>query len=214
MDFKEKMIQAAQKNAINNIGGMKIKMLEEQLGDHDRSVQTQNAEGGAAGPKKFNLKDKMAELAARDRVEMDKPVIDPYTVKIRKFGNEMTEADLEGLMSKFGPIRRVKIPMDEHQQNKGIGFVTFATTEACTQAAEDGFIKYDFYELPIERATQSKAEMERRTTRGGRGGGGDRRGGMGGDRFGDRDRGEGGGRGGYRERRDDNGGDSFIQRRN
>ena len=56
-------------------------------------------------------------------------------------------------MSKFGPIRRVKIPMDEFQQNKGIGFVTFVTTEACTQAAEDGFIKYDFYELPIERAT-------------------------------------------------------------
>ena len=29
MDFKEKMIQAAQKNAINNIGGVKIKQLEE-----------------------------------------------------------------------------------------------------------------------------------------------------------------------------------------
>jgi len=95
----------------------------------------------------------MAALAERDRIEGDKPVIDPYTVKIRKFGNEMTEQDLEGIMSKFGAIRRVKIPMDEHGQNKGIGFVTFAQTEACTQAAEDGFIKYDFYELPIERAT-------------------------------------------------------------
>ena len=128
-------------------------MLEEQLGDHDRGVQQANADGANLGPKKFNLKEKMAMLAARDREEGDKPVIDPYTVKIRKFGNEMTELELEDVMSKYGPIRRVKIPMDEFQQNKGIGFVTFATIEACTQAAEDGFIKYDFYELPIERAT-------------------------------------------------------------
>jgi len=153
MDFKEKMVQAAQDSAFKNIGGVKIKMLKEQLEDHDRNVITANTEGANAGPKKFNLKDKMAALAARDRLEGDIPVIDPYTVKIRKFGNEMTEMELESVMSKFGPIRRVKIPMDENMQNKGIGFVTFATVESCTQAAEDGFIKYDFYELPIERAT-------------------------------------------------------------
>jgi RNA recognition motif-containing protein len=65
-------------------------------------------------------------MKKRDEEENEKPVVDPYTVKVRKLNNEVTERDLQELLAQFGEIVRVKIPMDEERgTNKGIGFVTF-----------------------------------------------------------------------------------------
>ena len=144
-------------------------------------------------------------MKKKDEEEDQKPVVDPYTVKIRKLNNEVTEEDLRTLLAPFGEITRVKIPMDEERgTNKGIGFVTFKSQVSTSDAVKEGYVKYDFYELPVEPATQSKGRMDRmgdgRGDRGGFGGGerGGFRGGRGGGDRGDRgDR--GGDRGGYRQ---------------
>jgi hypothetical protein len=97
--------------------------------------------------------------------------------------------------------------MDEERgTNKGIGFVTFKMASSATAAVDEGYVKFEYYELPVERATQSKARMEQRSQGGGRGGFGDgeRRGGFG-DRGG-RGGGDRGGRGGYGGDRDGGGG--------
>ena len=139
-------------------------------------------------------------MKKKDEEEDNKPVVDPYTVKIRKLNNEVTEDDLRSLLAPFGEITRVKIPMDEERKvNKGIGFVTFKSQVSTSDAVKEGYVKYDFYELPVEPATQSKGRMDRMNEgRGDRGGerGGFRGGRGGGDRG---DRGDrGGDRGGYR----------------
>lgn len=75
-------------------------------------------------------------------------------MKVRKLNQEVTEKDLAEAMSQFGEIQRVKIPMDEERGlNKGIGFVTFKSSESATLACDEGHVKFDFYELPVERAT-------------------------------------------------------------
>jgi nucleolin len=115
-----------------------------------------------------------------------KPVVDPYTVKVRKLNHEVTEDDLLNLLGPFGEITRVKIPMDEERgTNKGIGFVTFKSMSSATEAIAEGYVKFDFFELPVEPATQSKGRMDRMGGGGDRGGGGrGGRGGFGGDREG------------------------------
>ena len=101
-------------------------------------------------------------LKKKDEEEDNKPVVDPYTVKIRKINNEVTEKDLMELLGPYGEITRTKIPMDEERNtNKGIGFVTFKNMSSATNAVNDGYVKFDFYELPVEPATQSKGRMER-----------------------------------------------------
>lgn len=72
----------------------------------------------------------------------------------------MTEAELLEMMQKFGEVTRVKIPRDENNQSKGIAFATFKDPADCTKVAEEGFVRYDFYELPVERATMSKQRRE------------------------------------------------------
>ena len=63
------------------------------------------------------------------------PEIDPYTVKIRRLPNEVTENDLNQIFSIFGEVARCKIPMDlDKNCNKGIGFITFTTIDACSAA--------------------------------------------------------------------------------
>ena len=108
--------------------------------------------------------------------------------------NEIKEEDLTELLQRFGEITRVKIPMNEDERtNKGIGFVTFKNSLAATAAIEEGYVKFEYYELPVERATQSKARMDRQNERrGGRGGFDGERGGRGGyrDRGGNREDGE------------------------
>jgi RNA recognition motif-containing protein len=105
-------------------------------------------------------------LKKKDEEEDSKPVVDPHTVKIRKLNKEVTEEDLKALLSVFGEISRVKIPMDEEKNvNKGIGFVTFKTTQSASDAVKEGYVKYDFYELPVEVATQSKGRMEKQQER-------------------------------------------------
>jgi len=96
----------------------------------------------------------MAELKAKEEEEGEKKVIDPYTVKVRKFPSEVTEYDLRLLFEQYGSINRVKVPMDQENplRNKGIGFVTFDKSEDCTEVIECESIKYEFYELPVERA--------------------------------------------------------------
>ena len=106
-------------------------------------------------PKKvLNTNSIIAKLKARDAEEDDKPVIDPVTVKLRQLNNEIDESDFHRLLSPFGEIVRVKIPMDEERgTNKGIGFVTFKMAGSATAAVEEGYVKFDYYELPVERAT-------------------------------------------------------------
>jgi len=88
--------------------------------------------------------------------ENDEPVVDPFTVKIRRFPNEVTEYDLRDILSEFGEVVRCKIPMDlENNCNRGIGFVTFRTEEGTRLALAQGYIKYDVFEYPVEQATQS-----------------------------------------------------------
>jgi RNA recognition motif-containing protein len=54
----------------------------------------------------------MKELAAREEADGEKKVIDPLTIKIRKFEQDMKEEDLKKLLSQFGQVTRVKIPLD------------------------------------------------------------------------------------------------------
>jgi len=133
----------------------------------------------------------MKELAAREEADGEKKVIDPLTIKIRKFGQEMTEEDLKKLLEQFGHVTRVKIPTDDNGYNKGIGFCTFANEQACTNAVSLGNVVFEFFELPIEPAYFSASMQQRRDEQRGRGG------------FGDRDR--DGGRGGFRGGRDGDG---------
>lgn len=142
---------------------------------------------------------KMKELKEREEAEGEKKVIDPVTIKIRKFPQEVKEEDLKALLSQYGEVTRVKIPLDEQGFNKGIGFVTFKSPEVCKRVVDEEMVKYDFYELPIEPAyfsanMQQKRDDDRK--RFGDRDGGDRRGGYG-ER--DGDRGRGGFRGGDRD---------------
>lgn len=89
-------------------------------------------------------------------------------------------------MQDFGEVTRVKIPMDETtNRNKGFAFVTYKLAECATKVIEQESIVYEFYELPVERATQSRAKAQGGSLGGfggpRRGGFGDRpeRGGMG-----------------------------------
>ena len=131
MDFKEKMLQAAEEKKMANVGGVAMTELQKQLQAHDEGVrlsdqEKKRAELGLTPKKVFNLQDKLRLMKKRDEEENEKPVVDPYTVKIRKLNNEVTERDLLELLAQFGEIVRVKIPMDEERgTNKGIGFVTF-----------------------------------------------------------------------------------------
>ena len=182
LDFKEKMMQKQAEKALD-LGGAEVKELEKQLKEHDERVKAgiQEAKDAAAGikTKKFNIQDKLRELKKKEEIDENTPVIDPKTVKIRQINNEIKEEDLKEPLAEFGKIVRARIPMNEDgRTNKGIGFVTFAEAESATKAIEYGFMKYDYYELPIERATQSKAQRDRQA------------------QFGDRPRGEGGDRGG------------------
>jgi len=68
----------------------------EQLLNHDKGV-IEDAKGGGAA-KKTGWKEKLEELKKKDREEGEMPVIDPFTVKVRKFTNEMTEHDLDEIM--------------------------------------------------------------------------------------------------------------------
>jgi RNA recognition motif-containing protein len=102
-------------------------------------------------PKKYNVADTIARLKAKAEEDENTPIPDPYTVKIRKFPNELTENDLREAMIEFGEITRCKIPWDmERNENKGIGFVTFKSPEGTKAALAEGFMKYDVFEYPIE----------------------------------------------------------------
>lgn len=151
----------------------------------------------------FNLQDKLRALKLKDENKEEEKVIDPYTVKVRKFHSEMNDRDLQEIMQVYGIITRCRVPMDQEYPttNRGIGFVTFQRSEDASKVIDEGSIKYEFYELPVERAFYSAGMAER--NRGGGGGWEDRGGRGGGFRGGDR---EGGGfrggrdgdRGGYR----------------
>jgi len=68
----------------------------------------------------------------------------------------MTESELLEIMKKFGEVTRVRIPRDDNGRTKGIAFASFRKPEDCTKVAEEGTIRYEFYELPVEQATMSK----------------------------------------------------------
>jgi len=168
---------------------------------------------GLAPKKTFNIQEKLRQLKLKEQDKEEEKVVDPYTVKVRKFHSEMNEIDLREIMQVYGYITRVKVPMDQENplRNRGIGFVTYAKSEDATKVIDEGSIKYEFYELPVERTFYSAGMAER--NRGGGGGGGnwedrgdrgDRgrggfrgRGGEGGD-----GEGRGGFRGGFRGGRD------------
>jgi len=76
----------------------------------------------------------MAQLKAKEEEEGEKKVIDPYTVKVRKFPSDVTEVELRAIFEKYGYITRIKVPMDQDYpgRNKGIGFVTYDKAEVVT----------------------------------------------------------------------------------
>ena len=166
---------------------------------------------------------KLAELKRRDEEEENQQVIDPYTIKVRKVQDEMTEQELLEMMQPFGEVVRVKIPRDDFGKSKGIGFATFRREEDATKVAEEGHVRYDYYELPVEKATMSKQRRDQMMEAKNRGDRGDRKFGEGGERReyrerrdGDRRDGDREGRGGFRGGRGGRGGfdDSGPLRRN
>ena len=74
-------------------------------------------------------------MKREEAAKAEEKVIDPYTVKVRKFNNDMNENDLREIMREYGEITRIKVPMDQEnpKRNKGIGFVTFKNSEDCTK---------------------------------------------------------------------------------
>jgi len=154
---------------------------------------------GLAPKKAFNIQDKLRALKAKDADKEEEKVIDPYTVKVRKFHSEMNENDLREIMEVYGYISRCRVPMDQDYPtlNKGIGFVTYAKAEDAKKVLAEGSIVYESYELPVEAAFDSPGMAERHRNGGG-GGGGDWQE-RGGDRGGFRGRGDGE-RGGFRGR--------------
>ena len=90
-------------------------------------------------------------------------MIDPQTIKIRQLVSTVTEEELRDLLAKHGQVQRVRIPRDEAtKQSKGIGFVTFHSEAVCAALVKEGFIKYDFYELPVEAAYFSAQLLQKR----------------------------------------------------
>lgn len=149
----------------------------------------------------------MKKLAEQQAEDDNKQVVDPLTVKVRKIYKDVTEMELEEMMSAFGEITRTKIPTDETGAYKGLAFVTYRRAEDCAKIIDQGYIQYEFTELPCEPAMMSNAkarEMQERRDRGSRfdDRDRDREGGRGGFRGGDR-----GGRGGYEGGRGGYGGD-------
>ena len=67
---------------------------------------------GLSTKKKYSVADTIARLKAKADEEENTEVVDPYTVKIRKFPNDVREDDLREILSKFGEVVRCKIPWD------------------------------------------------------------------------------------------------------
>ena len=155
MDFKEKMIVAAKDKKDNMVGGENVANLQKALIaldiEHVQAAQDKQRESQGLKPiKKFSVADTIARLKQKEEAD-DEPVIDPYTVKIRRFPNEITEDDLRESLSEFGEVVRCKIPMDlEYNCNKGIGFITSRSKEDCSAALAHGVCKFDMFEYKIE----------------------------------------------------------------
>ena len=52
-------------------------------------------------------------LKLKDADKEEEKVIDPYTVKVRKFHSEMNDRDLQEIMQQYGTITRCRVPMDQ-----------------------------------------------------------------------------------------------------
>ena len=132
--------------------------LQKQLQAHDESVRQAELErhrieqGLPAEKKKFSAAAVQQRLKQKEEEKGEEKVIDPLTIKIRKLANNVTEDELRGLVTRYGKVTRVKIPRDEQGQSKAVGFVTFESESACAAIKEEGHIKYEFYELPVEAA--------------------------------------------------------------
>lgn len=221
MDFKEKMMAAAEEKRLANIGGSTLGDLQKKLREHDETVKLvdqdkKREELGLAPKRTFNIKEKMMALKAKEEEKGEQKFIDPVTIKIRKLPSQVTEDELRSMMIVHGRITRVKIPMDESGYSKQIGFVTFESEGVAAALVAEGSIKYDFYELPLEAAYFSAQMQQRRIEdkeraerRAQRGEDGDFRGGRGGFRGRDGEGGFRGGRGGrdggYGDRREGGG---------
>ena len=68
---------------------------------------------GVTTKKVFNLADKLRMLKLKDADKEEEKVIDPYTVKVRKFHSEMNDRDLQEIMQQYGTITRCRVPMDQ-----------------------------------------------------------------------------------------------------
>ena len=88
-----------------------------------------------------------------------------YTIKLRNLPNDITEDDIFNVVTKFGPVVKVKIPIEElpggrRKRNRGFAFVTFETMESATRALEQGDVTVEFATLEVERAMK-RAPMQR-----------------------------------------------------
>jgi len=163
MDFKEKMMQAqALKAETVNV----VTDIQNQINAHDEKVRIENLNKlneslGIAPKKNFDIQKKLRELKNRQEEDDQKMILDPQTVKVVKVYKDLTEMELLDIMGKFGEVSRVKIPFDDNGGYRGIAFATFKNPEDAQKVIAEGYIKYDFYELPVEQATMSLRQRER-----------------------------------------------------
>ena len=97
---------------------------------------------------------------------MSTPKEDPHTIKLMGLSLDITEEDIEYVMSKFGNIEKVKIPFEElrngSKRRRQFAFVTFTDSKGATRAVEEGEITVEFATLRIERALErARMPMDR-----------------------------------------------------
>jgi hypothetical protein len=112
----------------------------------------------------------MKELAEREAiVNEEKKQIDPVTIKVRKLTAQINEDELKKLGEQYGTVVRVRIPIDNENPNyprpKDFGFITFSKESDCKRLVDEGYLKYEFYELPIEAAFLSANMVKRNEER-------------------------------------------------
>jgi len=118
MDFAEKMKKAAEEKKNANVGGTAISELQQKLERLNEDQKKENEDKKRADQglpnkaKNFNLAKKLEELKKKALEDDEKKVIDPYTVKVRKFPYDTNEHDLRLIFEEYGEITRVRVPMD------------------------------------------------------------------------------------------------------
>ena len=184
--------------------GQKIQAIQDMLDRQEEETQNEITanrlpDEDKGKKKKFDINEVIRRKQAEAELESQKKVIDPYAVKLANMPNSTTEDDITEAMSKFGEVKKCRIPTNR-ETNKPLGFaiVVFSKIEEASRAIAEEEITVDYSCLLVEKAMQSRRPDNRfenardafSVLKGGSGGGssfGGSRGGYGGgDRGGDR----------------------------